>query len=104
MKPRALNTLSMLPTTRRVKLGSAHVTCRLSMLRWEKSANLRIGIESNSRLVFAGIACQVFLTTSSIGLWAQTLKFWSLQRIVGDLAIGWAGFNGSLKADACGAS
>ena len=34
-----------------------------------------------------------FLTTSSIGLWVQMLKFWSLPRIVGVRATGWAGFN-----------
>jgi hypothetical protein len=39
---------------------------------------------------------QVFLTTSSIGLWVQRLKFWSLPRIVGARAAGWAGFNWSV--------
>jgi hypothetical protein len=35
-------------------------------------------------------------------LWAQTLKFWSLPRIVGGQATGWAGFNWSPKLDAFG--
>lgn len=68
------------------------------------SAKLRIGIESSSRLLFVGAASQVFLTTSSIGLWIQTLKFWSLPRIVAGPATGWAGLNWSPKADACGSA
>lgn len=43
-----------------------------------------------------------FLTTFSIGLWIQILKFWSLPRIADGLATGWAGFNWSLKLDAFG--
>lgn len=93
MKPRALSTLSMLPTTKLVKLGSAHVICWLSMRQCEKFASPRIGIASNFHLIFVNIAYQVFLTTSSIGLRVQKLKFWSLPRIVVDQATGRAGFN-----------
>ena len=68
------------------------------------SANLRIGIESNFRLVFVDIAYQVFLITSFIGLWVQTLKFWSLPRIVGGRATGWAGCNWSPRAGPWGSA
>ena len=47
-------------------------------------------------------AHQVFLTSSSIGLWIQTSKFWSLPPIVGDQAIGLAGFNCLPKTNAFG--
>ncbi len=61
-------------------------------------------VESNSRLLFESTAYQVFLTTSYIGLLIQTLKFWSLPRIVGGQATGWVDFNWSPKADACGSA
>jgi hypothetical protein len=80
-----------------VKLGSAHDTCWLSMRQWGPSVKLRIVIELSSRLLFVSTAYQVFLTTSSIGLWLQTLKFWSLPRIVVGQTTGWAGFNWSLN-------
>ena len=63
------------------------------MWQWEESANSRIGIASKPHRIFADIAYQAFLTTSSIGLWVRMLKFWSLPRIVGARATGWAGFN-----------
>ena len=94
----------MWPTKSPVKLGSAHDTYWLLMRQWGLSAKLRSVIESNSRLLFESTAYQVFLTTSYIGLLIQTLKFWSLPRIVGGQATGWADFNWSPKADACGSA
>jgi hypothetical protein len=72
------------------------------MRQWVRSVKPRIVIESSSRLRFVSTAYQVFLTTSSIGLWIQILKFWSLPRIAGGLATGWAGVNWSPKFDAFG--
>ena len=83
----------MWPTAKPAELDSAHGTWRLSMWRWEKSANPQIGIASKPHRIFGDIEYQDFLTTSSIVLWVQMLKFWSLPRIVGDRATGWAGFN-----------
>ena len=47
-------------------------------------------------------AHQVFLTTSPIGLWIQTQKFWSSPPIVGGQAIGLAGLNWLPKTNAFG--
>ncbi len=63
-----------------------------------------IVIASSSHLLFTSSAYQVFHTTSSIGLWIQTLKFWSLPRIGGGQTTGWADLNWSPKADACGSA
>jgi len=57
-----------------------------------------------SPLRFVNIAYQVFPTTSSIGLWIQTLKSLSLPRIADGRATGWAGFNWSPKSDAFGSA
>jgi hypothetical protein len=94
----------MWPTKSPVKLDSAHDTCWLSMRQWGTSAKLQIVMASSFHLLFVSAAYQVFLTTSSIGLWIQTLKFWSLPRIVGGQGTGWAGFNWSPKAYACGSA
>ena len=42
-------------------------------------------------------------SSTSIGLWVQTLKFWSLHRIAVGPGIGWVGFNWSLNAVASAA-
>jgi len=68
------------------------------MRQWGPSAKLLIVIASSSHLRFVSVAHQVFLTTSFIELWIQTLKFWSLPHIVGDQATDWADFNWSPKA------
>lgn len=92
----------MWPTTSPAKLGSAHDIYWLSMRQWGPFAKLQIVIASSTHLLFASTAYQVFLTTFSIGLWIQTLKCWSLPRIGGGLATGWAGFNWSPKLVAFG--
>jgi hypothetical protein len=67
------------------------------MRQWAPCAKLRVGSELSSRLLVVSTDYPVFLTTSSIGLWVQTLKFWSLHRIAVGLGIGWVGFNWSLN-------
>nr|WP_228745496.1 hypothetical protein [Rhodoferax sp. MIZ03] len=94
MKPPALSTLSMSPTTSLVSMVLAHVVCRLSMRLWIKSANPLIGFALNFNQMFANFAYQVSLTTFSIGLWVGKLKFWSSRLIGGDLDTGLAGFSG----------
>ena len=68
------------------------------MQQWAQYAKLRIVIGSSSRLLFVSTDYPVFLTTSSTGLWVQTLKFWSLHRIAVGPGIGWVGFNWSPNA------
>ena len=53
-------------------------------------------------LLSVNTAHQVFLTSSSIGLWIQTSKFWSSPPIVGSQAIGLAGLNWLPKTGAYG--
>lgn len=94
----------MWATTSPAKLGSVHDTCWLSMRQWEPSAKLQNVIASSTHLLSVSTECLVFPTTSSIGLWIQTLKFWSLPRIGDGLATGWADFNWSPELDAFGSA
>lgn len=91
----------MWPTKSLAKLGSAHGTCWRSMRQWGLSAKLQIVIASSTHPLSVSTEYLAFLTTSSIGLWIHTLKFWSLPRIGGDLATGWDGFSGSTPSLFC---